>query len=108
MSASTLIVPAAASSTANADPRSREADAIHSADITHRIIDAPNATFGYEILSGGQAIILQTSIPGKPGLSGFQTIEEADRVAAVVIEKLKNGEMPPTLSAEELNSIQHP
>ncbi len=106
-STDTGIIPSVTPTTGDADPRSREAVTIHSAEITHRIIDAPNGTFGYEILSGGQAIILQTSVPGKQGLSGFQTIEEAERVAAVVIEKLKNGEMPPTLSAEELNTIQH-
>ncbi len=76
------------------------------ATITHRIIEAPNGTFGYEILSDGKLLVHQTNIPGRPGNNGCRTKEEAERLAALVITKVKKGEMPPTVMKEELDELK--
>ena len=78
------------------------------ADLTYRIIDAPHGTLGYEILSDGELLIHQTNVPGRPGNDGCRNKEEAERLAALVIEKIKQGEMPPTISAEELKVLNIP
>ena len=45
------------------------------------------------------------SEPGMPGNSGFKTDADARKVAEAVISKLKKGEMPPTVSEEELKQL---
>ena len=57
--------------------------------LTYRIIDAPNRTFGYEILADGRLMIRQASAPALPGNEGFKTKKGAEAVAGLVIEKIK-------------------
>ncbi|MFN8286276.1 MAG: DUF4907 domain-containing protein [Chitinophagales bacterium] len=76
------------------------------AKFTYRIITATNNTSCYDILMDGKLFIHQTSIPGMPGNEGFKTKEQAGRVAELVIQKLKNGEMPPTVSEEEMRKLK--
>jgi hypothetical protein len=72
------------------------------ATITHRIIDAPNGTFGYEILADGKLLVRQTNVPGQPGNSGCATKADAEKLATLVADKVKRGEMPPTVTKAEL------
>ena len=74
-------------------------------DITHRIIDAPNGTYGYEILTDGKLFVRQTSIPGRPGVEGCRTRQQAENLAELVADKIRSGSVPPTVSAEELKSL---
>jgi hypothetical protein len=73
---------------------------------TYKIISAPHNTFGYDIYSEGSLIIHQNSIPGLPGDKGFTTKAKAEKVAKLVIDKLSAGEMPPTVSIEELKKLK--
>jgi hypothetical protein len=73
---------------------------------TSRIIPSEGGTFGYEILKDGRPMIRQANIPGIPGNSGFTTEADAGKVAEAVISKLKKGEMPPTVSEEELKQLK--
>jgi hypothetical protein len=41
--------------------------------LTWKIIDAPNHTYGYDVLADGRLIIHQKSIPAMPGNEGFKT-----------------------------------
>lgn len=75
------------------------------ASFTCEIIDAPEGTFGYNILMNGKVMIHQPNIPGMPGLKGFSTKEDAVKVAELVMNKLKNNHMPPTVTTEELQEI---
>lgn len=75
------------------------------AAFTYKIIDAPEGTFGYDILMNGKVMIHQPNIPGMPGLKGFINKEDAAKVADLVIGKLKNNQMPPTVTTEELEDI---
>lgn len=74
--------------------------------ITTKVISAENNTFGYEILVDGSVLIHQPSIPGMPGNEGFKTKEVAQKVADFVAKKIKNNQMPPTISLEELKGLE--
>lgn len=75
------------------------------ADLSFTVIDAPNGTYGYDILSDGKLLIHQTNLPGQPGNDGCRTKVDAEKLAAFVIEKIKNGTMPPTVSTDELRAL---
>lgn len=72
------------------------------ANITYTIISAANNTWSYDILMEGRLFIHQPSAPGLPGNEGFKTKEAAGKVAELVIGKMRNGEMPPSITLEEI------
>ena len=75
------------------------------ASFTYKIIDAPQHTYGYDVFAAGRLIIHQTSVPGLQGNEGFKTKEDATTVALLVIEKIRKGEMPPTISIDEMKKL---
>lgn len=79
--------------------------AMRKATLTHQVIDAPNGTFGYEILADGKLFVRQIIVPGRQGQNGCATSAQADDLAALVISKIQSGIVPPTVSAEELRSL---
>lgn len=84
---------------------SQNESSIQNAALTYIIIDAPNSTFGYDVLMDGQLMIHQTSIPAMPGNDGFSSKDDAAKVAELVMYKIRKGEMPPTVTTEELKSL---
>ena len=74
--------------------------------LTYKIIDAPNHTYGYDVLADDRLIIHQKSIPAMPGNEGFKTKADASKVAQLVITKIKKGEMPPTVTVEEMKKLK--
>lgn len=72
---------------------------------TYHVITAPGGTYGYEILRNNKMFIRQVNIPGMPGINGFKQKLSADRVARLAIQKLKNGEMPPTITEKDLKKL---
>ena len=75
------------------------------AEITIKIIPAANNTYGYDILLYGRPLVHQPNIPGLPGNDGFSTKERAQTVAEFVVKKIRNNEMPPTVTIEDLNAM---
>ena len=75
------------------------------AEIKAAIIPSENGTFGYDIYLYDAVIIHQPSRPGLPGMSGFATKEDALKVAELVIQKIRNNEMPPTVTVRELQEL---
>jgi len=75
------------------------------AEITIKIIPSANKTFGYDILLYGRPLVHQPNIPGLPGNEGFTTKERAQTVAEFVVKKIRNNEMPPTVTIEDLNKM---
>ncbi len=73
--------------------------------LTYQIIHALNNTFCYDVFADGRLMIHQTSIPGLPGNEGFKTKDDAIKVAEMVVYKIRNGEMPPTVSIDEMESL---
>lgn len=51
-------------------------------------------------------MIHQPSVPGLPGNEGFKTKAGATAVAKLVIEKIKKGEMPPTIELAEMKKLK--
>ena len=74
--------------------------------LTYKIINAPDHTYCYDVYTDGRLMIHQTSAPGLPGNKGFKTKADAEKVAKLVINKIKKGEMPPTVSVDELKKIK--
>jgi hypothetical protein len=75
------------------------------AELTIKIIPSANKTFGYDIFLYGKPFVHQPNIPGLPGNEGFSTKERAKTVAEFVVKKIRNNEMPPTVTIEDLNSM---
>lgn len=73
--------------------------------LSFQVIDAPNKTFGYQILVDGKALIHQTSIPAVPGIEGFKTAAQAEKVALFLIEKMKKSDVLPAVSSDELKQL---
>lgn len=71
-------------------------------EITFRIVQVAQGTFGYEVARGGRTYIRQETVPGRAGVTGFATAEQAARVAELAAKKLINGIDPPTISQQEL------
>jgi hypothetical protein len=72
---------------------------------TFQVIDAPNKTFGYNILVDGTPFIRQTSIPAVAGIEGFKTAAQAEKVAQLLIEKMKKSAALPAVSLDELKQL---
>jgi hypothetical protein len=75
------------------------------AQISIKIIPSVKKTFGYDILLHGRPLVHQPNIPGLPGNEGFATKEKAHKVAEFVVKKIRNNEMPPTVTIEDLNNM---
>jgi len=75
------------------------------AEISTRIIPSINKTFGYEIIVNGKTRVRQPNIPALPGNNGFTSKEKAQKVADFVVKKIRNNEMPPTVTIEDLNRM---
>ena len=68
------------------------------------IIKAEQGTYGYDIYADGLLYIHQPNIPAIEGVKGFADTTKAGIIARTVIQKIKNGEIPPVLSLEELET----
>jgi len=51
-------------------------------------------------------MIKKPRIPGMPGNEGFKTKKSAQKVADLVINKMKKGEMPPSVTIEEMKKLK--
>jgi hypothetical protein len=76
------------------------------ASYSYTIIPSENKTWGYDILMEKRLYIHQPNAPGLPGNKGFKTKAIAEKVARLVIEKIKKGEMPPTVTIEEMKRLK--
>ena len=83
-----------------------EASAYANTKLTYKITDAPKHTYCYDVFADGRLMIHQTSVPALPGNEGFKTKKDATKIALLVIEKIKKGEMPPTISIDEMKKLK--
>ena len=105
---STMLFAQAPSAPAQPDSSAAKfpaASAYANTKLTYKIIDAPKHTYGYDVFADGRLMIHQTSVPALPGNEGFKTKEDATKVALLVIQKIKKGEMPPTISIDEMKKL---
>jgi Domain of unknown function (DUF4907) len=61
--------------------------------------------WGYQISQNGKLVIDQPAIPGRPGNLGFQTEEDAIKVAELVKSKLLAKDFPPSISEADLQNL---
>ncbi|MEP6795191.1 MAG: DUF4907 domain-containing protein [Saprospiraceae bacterium] len=74
--------------------------------ITYFVTHTADGKFGYNIFIDGKIYIEQQTIPAVAGNHGFATKEDAEKIALLAIEKLKRGEVPPSITVEELKEKQ--
>ena len=82
-----------------------KSDQFKNSKLSYKIIPAANSTWCYEILTDGKLFIHQPSIPGVQGNEGFKTKESATKVAELVISKIKRGEVPPSVTLDEIKKL---
>lgn len=71
----------------------------------YKLISVPTNKWCYDIYKSNKIFIHQTTIPGQPGTDGFKSKSDAKKVALLVIEKLNNGNMPPTVTKNEMEIL---
>lgn len=74
--------------------------------LTYQVFENKDKSFGYKILRDGKPMINQESIPAVPGNNGFPKMQQAEKMANLVIQKINQGIMPPTVSVAEVDSIK--
>ena len=82
------------------------AEKIANSTITYQIIGSETDGYGYDVFADGKLTVHQPVIPGQPGNKGFRTKADSEKVARLVVEKLKKRELPPTVSVEELRKLK--
>jgi hypothetical protein len=75
-------------------------------DFNYKIIPSINNTWCYDIYKNNKMLIHQANIPGLPGNEGFKKKSDAGKVARLVIEKLEKGEMPPSVTVDEMKKLK--
>jgi hypothetical protein len=70
-----------------------------------KIIYNDSIGYGYDIFANDKMYIHQPHIPGISGNRGFKNGEDAQKVSELMIEKLNNNIIPPTITIEELNQL---
>jgi hypothetical protein len=80
-------------------------ESIKNKKISSQVITSINNTWGYDILVENKIFIHQPSIPGVNGNEGFKSKLAAQNVANLVITKMKKGEMPPSVTEEEMKKL---
>lgn len=83
-----------------------KAEQFSNTQLSYKIIPAPVNTFGYDVYADGRLMIHQASIPAMPGNNGFKMKASAEKVAQLVLWKIKKGEMPPTVSIAEMKNLK--
>ena len=61
--------------------------------------------WSYDVFVDGKKYIHQEIIPAVSGTNGFDTEENAKKVAGLVSHKIRNNIMPPSVTPEELDSL---
>ena len=73
---------------------------------TYKIINGLDKTFGYDIYKSDTLMVHQLHIPALQGNQGFKSTSDAEKVAQFVVNKMLTGEIPPSISIEELKYLK--
>lgn len=80
-------------------------DTTKARNLSFKIIDVLHNTFGYDIFVDGKLMVHQPTIPGVSGNDGFKKKADAEKVAQLVITKIRDGIMPPTVTRQEMEKL---
>lgn len=61
--------------------------------------------WSYQVRQNGKLLVDQPTIPGRPGTAGFQSQEDAQKVAELVKAKLQAKVFPPSISEADLQNL---
>ena len=61
-------------------------------------VEYPSTGWGYQILQDGKLAIDQKHIPVIQGYKSFSSKEKAEKTGNFIVQKMKNGIFPPTLT----------
>lgn len=86
----------------SADARPFQAEQASAYEVT---IVPSGQGWGYQISHNNSVVINQLTIPAISGRHPFVSEAEATKTAALVVHKLNNGQMPPSVTAAELDSL---
>ena len=70
------------------------------------VTKAESGTFGYDIYADGKLYLHQNTIPAVGGNNGFADTAAAGVTARLAIKKIRQGEIPPTISIDELKKLK--
>ena len=80
----------------------KDKDSIQIDQYLIKIIHNPIEGYGYDIYVANKLRIHQFAIPAVSGNRGFNTRQNAEKVARKVVERMQQGQSLPTISIEEL------
>ena len=69
------------------------------------IFPLKDKTYGYDIFVNSILYVHQPAIPCLPGKKGFKTAADAKKVTVLVITKIKNGLIPPSVTISEMQKL---
>lgn len=92
--------PARKPGPATTSPQSFPVDSIQ-----YKIIKGTDNTYGYNISKNGKILIHQPSIPCVQGNKGFSKKKDAEKLALLMITKIRKGIMPPSVTERELQDL---
>lgn len=72
---------------------------------TMEVIENAEFGWGYQLFKDGKLMIDQKHIPAIQGEKGFSSKEKAEITGNYILRKIKNGDFPPTVSVQELDSL---
>lgn len=70
------------------------------------VFQADHHSYGFEIRKGQKLVSRQESIPLAGRKEGFRSPKDARKVGELMIRKLEQGALSPTVSQRELDSLQ--
>lgn len=73
--------------------------------LSYQIFESEYGGFGYEIMLNNKRIIYQPNIPTETGYLGFTNKADASAAAQLVLKKIRNGEIPPSITKMEIDSL---
>lgn len=74
--------------------------------VSYAVFGDTSHGYGYDIMVNGALLIRQRFVPCIKGMKGFSSKRDASMVAALVIEKIKKGIMPPQVTIKEMNALK--
>ncbi len=77
----------------------------YSPSIKTKVFTSEHGGFGYDIEIEGRLFVHQPNVPVIKSYKGFATALEAQHVADFVVMKIKNNQIPPALTAVEVDSL---
>lgn len=72
---------------------------------SYKVIFEENKGWGYQIFEGEKMIVNQPHIPAVQGIKGFSSQKNAEITAEYILKKIEEGNFPPTISVQTLDSL---